>query len=154
MNIVLVGSGEVGFNLSKVLSKEGYNLTVIDIDPIKCSRTKNSIDARVIEGNGASQRVLQKINFKDIDYFLALTRIDEINLVASSTAKRLGARKVIARLRNTEYIHKDAVITPGTFGIDNVIYPEKAAEAEILNLIRETSAFEIKDFKNQTDPIE
>ena len=62
MNIVLVGAGEVGFNLSKVLSKEGYNLTIIDTDPHKCNRVNNSIDAKVIEGNGASQRILQKIN--------------------------------------------------------------------------------------------
>ena len=106
MNIVLVGAGEVGFNLSKVLSKDGHNLTIVDIKDTKCNRVNNSIDARVIEGNGASQRVLQKIDFDDVDYFLALTRIDEVNLVASSIAKKLGAKKVIARLRNTEYIHK------------------------------------------------
>ena len=46
----------------------------IDIKDSKCSRVNNSIDARVIEGNGASQRILQKINFDDVDYFLALTR--------------------------------------------------------------------------------
>ena len=42
MNIVIVGVGEVGFNLSKVLSKEGYNLTIIDINPEKCNRIKNN----------------------------------------------------------------------------------------------------------------
>ena len=47
MNIVLVGAGDVGFNLSKVLSKEGYNLTIIDINQDKCKRVNNSIDAKV-----------------------------------------------------------------------------------------------------------
>ena len=149
MNIVLVGAGEVGFNLSKVLSKEGHNLTVIDINQSKCSRIKNTIDAKVIEGNGASQRILGNISFDNIDYFLALTRIDEINLVASSIAHKLGARIVIARLRSTEYVHKHAIVSPSTFGIDHVIYPEKAAQSEILNLIRDTSAIEIKDFKDK-----
>ena len=121
MNIVLVGAGEVGFNLSKILSKEGYNLTIIDIDPRKCNRVNNNIDAIVIEGNGASQRILQKINLNDVKYFLALTRIDEINLVASSIAKKLGAKKVITRLRNTEYVHRNAVMKPEDFGIDHVI---------------------------------
>ena len=148
MNIVLVGAGEVGFNLSKVLSKEGYNLTIIDIDPNKCNRVNNNLDAKVIEGNGASQRILQKINLEDVKYFLALTKIDEINLVASSIAKKLGAKKVITRLRNTEYVHKRAVMKPEDFGIDYVIYPEKAAKSEIFNLIKETSAVEIKGFKN------
>ena len=146
MNIVLVGAGEVGFNLSKVLSKDGHNLTIIDINESKCSRVNNSIDAKVIEGNGASQRILQRINFDDVDYFLALTRIDEVNLVASSIAKKLGSKKVVARLRNTEFIHKNAIMKPEDYGIDYVTYPEKAAQTEILNLIRDTSAVEIKDF--------
>ena len=61
INIVLIGAGEVGFNLAKVLSKENYDLTVVDIDKKKCNRVQNTIDARVIEGNGCSQRILQKI---------------------------------------------------------------------------------------------
>ena len=148
MNIVLVGAGEVGFNLAKVLSKDGHNLSVVDINPDKCNRIKNTIDAKVYEGNGASQRILEKINVNDVDYFLALTSTDEINLVASMAAKKLGARKVIARLRNTELVHKSASMTPDDYGIDYVIYPEKAAHNEILDLIRETSAFEIKGFKD------
>ena len=86
LKIVIIGAGEVGFNLSKVLSKEGYNLTIIDIDKSKCNRINNNIDAKVIEGNGSSQRTLEKINFENIQYFLALTKIDEVNLVASSIA--------------------------------------------------------------------
>jgi len=148
MNIVLVGAGEVGFNLSKVLSKDGHNLTIIDIDHNKCNRINNNVDARVIEGNGASQRILQKIDFDEVHYFLGLTRIDEVNLVASSIAKKLGAKKVIARLRNTEYVHKNAIMCPNDYGVDYVTYPEKAAQSEILNLIRDTSAVEIKGFKN------
>jgi len=146
LNIVLVGAGEVGFNLSKFLSKENYNLTVIDINPDKCNRVKNTIDARVIEGDGCSQRTLQTIDFNNVDYFLALTRIDEINLVASTIAKKMGAKNVIARLRNTEYIHSDAIVSPNNFGIDDVIYPEKSAQKEIENLVRDSSAVEVKSF--------
>mgnify|MGYP006152892259 CR=1 FL=1 len=148
LNIVLVGAGEVGFNLSKFLSKENYNLTVIDIDPIKCNRVKNTIDARVIEGDGCSQRILQTIDFSNIDYFLALTKIDEINLVSSTIAKKMGAKNIIARLRNTEYIHSNALVSPENFGIDDVIYPEKSAQKEIENLVRDSSAVEVKSFFN------
>ena len=112
LNIVLVGAGEVGFNLSKFLSKENYNLTVIDINPLKCNRVKNTIDASVIEGDGCSQRILQTIDFANVDYFLALTKIDEINLVACTIAKKMGAKNIIARLRNTEYIHSNALVSP------------------------------------------
>ena len=86
--IVLIGAGEVGYNLVKALSNDNYDLTVVDIDITKCQRIANSIDAHVICGDGASQRVLQEIGMSDVDYLLALSRIDEVNLVASRMAKK------------------------------------------------------------------
>ena len=146
LNIVVIGAGEVGFNLAKALSKEDHDITVIDVSPEKCSRVKNAIDAKVIEGNGASQRILQKVDMQNIDYLLALTRIDEVNFVSCYLAHSLGAKKIICRLRNTEYSHKTAVITPLDFKIDYVVFPEKAAQKEIESLIRQTSAVEIEQF--------
>ena len=60
---------------------------------------------------------------ENIDYLLALTRIDEVNLVASKIAKEQGAKKVICRLRNTEYGHKDAIIDSYQFGINHIVFP-------------------------------
>ena len=100
-NIVIIGAGEVGFNLAKSLSKENHDITVIDIDPNKCQKVTNHVDAKVIEGDGCSQRILQQIEMSNIDYLLALTRIDEVNLVASKIGKERGAKKVICRLRIT-----------------------------------------------------
>mgnify|MGYP001130280980 FL=1 len=88
LNIVIIGAGEVGYNLTRVLSNEDYDITVIDNSPEKCDRVTNNFDARVILGNGASQRVLQQIDMKNVDYLLALTRIDEVNLVASQIASK------------------------------------------------------------------
>ena len=120
LNIVIIGAGEVGYNLAKSLSKNDYEITVIDIDPVKCKRIKENIDAMVIEGDGGSQRILQDVGFERVDYLLAMTRADEVNLVASRMARKIGAKNIICRLRNTEYQHKDAIITPEQFGIDFV----------------------------------
>ena len=146
--IVIIGAGEVGFNLAKSLSRENHDITVIDIDPQKCKRVKNNLDSHVIEGDGASQRLLQTIDMKNVDYLLALTRIDEVNLVASRISKKMGAKHVICRLRNTEYMHKDAVITPEQFGIEYVTYPEKAAQIEIEHLVRRSSTVEVQEFND------
>ena len=148
IKILLVGAGEVGFNLAKYLSKENYDITVIDNNPEKCHRINNTIDAHVIEGDAASQRIYENIDMPSIDYFLPLTRSDEVNLVASKIAKKLGVKKIISRLRNTEYIHKDAILKPHEFSIDYVTYPEKAAQLEIESLIKQTSAVEIQGFKD------
>ena len=148
-NIVIIGAGEVGFNLAKSLSKEDHDITVIDIDPIKCQKITNHIDAKVIEGNGCSQRILQEIEMSEIDYLLALTRIDEVNLVASKIAKERGAKKVICRLRNTEYGHKKTIIDPSQFGINHIVFPEKAAKDEIKRIITQPSSIDIENFKDE-----
>ena len=146
--VAIVGAGEVGSNLVKALDKEDYEIIVIDVNVHKCKRISEKYDVSVIEGDGASQRILQQIDMETIDFFFALTRIDEVNLVASRMAKKMGANKIISRLRNTEYNHKDAIITPEQFGIDFVAYPEKAAQREIELLISESSTTEIEEFKN------
>ena len=148
IRIVIIGVGEVGYNLVKALNKEAYDITVIDIDEEKCQRVINTMDVRGIVGNGASQRILQKIEMPQIDYLLALTKVDEVNLVAAKSAYEMGAKKIICRLRNTEYSHRNAIITPSQFGIDHVVYPEKAAQKDIENLIRQTSAIDLEEFNN------
>ena len=148
IKIVIIGVGEVGFNLVKALSKEKFDITVIDIKEEKCQRITNTMDVRAIVGDGASQRILQQLDMANIDYLLALTRIDEVNLVAAKSAYEMGAKKIICRLRNTEYSHESAIITPEQFGIDYVVYPEKAAQRDIENLIRQTSAVDLEEFKN------
>ena len=146
-NIVIIGAGEVGFNLAKSLSKEEHDITVIDIDPQKCQKVTNNIDARVIEGDGCSQRIIQEIEMNEVDYLIALTRIDEVNLVASKIGKERGAKKVICRLRNTEY-GKKTIIDPAQFGINHVVFPEKAARDEIKKIITQPSSLDIEAFKD------
>ena len=66
LNIVIIGAGEVGFNLAKHLSEEDYGITVIDINPKKCLRIQNTIDAIVIEGDCTSQRLFSQIDMENI----------------------------------------------------------------------------------------
>ena len=54
IKIVVIGVGEVGFNLVKALSKEKFDITIIDIDEEKCQRITNTMDVRGIVGDGAS----------------------------------------------------------------------------------------------------
>ena len=146
MRIVIIGVGEVGFHVAKALSQEDFDITVIDNDPKKCRRASEHLDVIVVQGNGASPKNLVKANVDKADYVFALTRIDEVNLIASQQARQLGANKVIARLRNQQYSDAGSIIKPEKFGIDLVIHPEKEACTEIVRLVEHPYATRVMDF--------
>ncbi len=148
MRIVIIGGGEVGFHVAKALSEENFDITVIDISPEKCRRASETLDVIVVEGNGASPKTLVEANVSDADYVLCLTRVDEVNLIASQQAHELGARKIIARLRNQQYTTRDSIIRPEKFGVDLVIHPERAATEEIIRLIHHPYAVQAMDFES------
>ncbi|MCH8024778.1 MAG: Trk system potassium transporter TrkA [Candidatus Marinimicrobia bacterium] len=147
LRIVIIGAGEVGFNLAKELSREDYDITMVEIDPARVKRASETLDVNTVEGNGASPVTLRQAQVEGADIFLALTRIDEVNLVSSQMAKALGARTVIARLRNIDFTGRKAVMVPKEFGIDEVIHPEKVAAEEVERLLRQSSALDIKEFE-------
>lgn len=147
LKIVIIGAGEVGFNLARELSREDYDITLVDINPGKVKHASETLDVSTIEGNGASPFILRQAQVENADIFLALTRIDEVNLVSSQMAHALGAKTVIARLRNTEYTSKKSVIKPKEFGIDEVIHPELVAVEEIERLLEQSSAIDVKQFE-------
>ena len=147
MKVIIIGGGEVGFHVAKALSEENYDITVIDIDPFKCRRASENLDVIVVEGNGASPKILTEAHVGEADYVLCLTRVDEVNLIASQQAHKLGANKIIARLRNQQYTAHDSIIRPEKFGVDVVIHPENAACEEIMRLVKHPYAVQVMDFE-------
>jgi len=148
MKVVIIGGGEVGFHVAKALSEEDYDITVVDLDPRKCRRASENLDVIVVEGNGASPNTLNEAKVGDADYVLCLTRVDEVNLIASQQAHKLGANRIIARLRNQQYTAKDSIIRPEKFGVDIVIHPEQAACEEIIRLVKHPYAVQVMDFES------
>ena len=148
MKIVLIGVGEVGFHVAKALSEDGHDITAVDINPEKCRRITEHLDAIEVEGNGASPKTLHKARVEDADYVLCLTRIDEVNLIAAQQAHELGAKHIIARLRNQQYSDRDSIIKPEKFGVDLVIHPEREACQEIVRLVRHPYATQVMDFED------
>ena len=147
MRIVIIGVGEVGFHVAKALSQKDFDITVIDNNPEKCRRASEHLDVIVVQGNGASPKNLVEADVKNADYVFALTRTDEVNLIASQQARELGANKVIARLRNQQYSDRNSIIKPEKFGIDLVIHPEKEACSEIVRLVEHPYATKVMDFE-------
>ncbi|MFH1853337.1 MAG: Trk system potassium transporter TrkA [Candidatus Neomarinimicrobiota bacterium] len=147
MKIVIIGAGEVGFHVAKALSQENFDITVIEINSEKSRRIAENLDVIVVEGHGASPRNLTKARVQEADYVICVTGVDEVNLIASQQAHELGAKKIIARLRNQQYTTRESIIRPEGFGVDLVIHPEKAACQEIVRLVRRNYASQVMEFE-------
>ena len=104
MKIVIAGDGKVGAMLTKQLSAEGYDLTLIDADLKVLESTEERYDIITVQGNCASMEILEKAGVKDTDLLIAVTDADEINLLCCMTAHGINPDiHTIARIRNPEY---------------------------------------------------
>ena len=135
MKIIIVGDGKVGQTLTKQLSKEGHDLTVVDSNPRILNDNIENFDILTVEGNGASMETLRRADAGEADLLIAATSTDEINLLSCITAKKLGTKHTIARVRNTEY-REQLVELRNELGLSMTINPEYSAAREIYQILQ------------------
>jgi trk/ktr system potassium uptake protein len=133
LKIVIVGAGEVGYNIAKRLSSENKQVVVIDQNPDACRPISEDLDVQVITGSGSSPGILLEAGIKDTDILLAVTDSDEINLVACLVTNLLSpTTKKLARIRNSDFDAYHDNFKNQIPHIDTVINPE----IEVVNTIR------------------
>lgn len=140
MRILIVGAGDVGFELGRRMTRSGHDVTMIEADPQKSRRVAEQLDAMVVEGNGASWQTLRDANVEHVDVLAAVTDQDEANVIACGLGKKLGVKATIARVRNTEYTSDDFILSGEELGVDHFIHPEKEAADAVIRLIHQASA--------------
>ena len=130
MKIIIAGCGKVGQALTEKLTKEGNEITIIDLKADIVSEMANQHDAMGIVGNGASHSIQSEAGIEKADLFIAVTGSDELNLLCCLLAKKAGDCQTIARVRNPEYSREINYIKE-ELGLALVINPEHAAAMEI-----------------------
>ncbi|MBR1971815.1 MAG: Trk system potassium transporter TrkA [Oscillospiraceae bacterium] len=136
MNIIIAGDGKVGSLLTRQLSAEGHDITVIDSDAQVLQSSVERYDVISVHGNCASMGVLQQAGVKDADLLIAATSADEVNLLCCTTAHALNPKlHTIARIRNPEYTEQIYRMR-NVFGLSMVINPENQAATEIDRLLK------------------
>ena len=136
MNIIIAGDGKVGSLLTRQLSSEGHDVTVIDCDASVLQSSVERYDVISVHGNCASMAVLQQAGVKDTDLLIAATSEDEVNLLCCTTAHALNPKlHTIARIRNPEYTEQIYRMR-NVFGLSMVINPENQAATEIERLLK------------------
>lgn len=145
MKIIIVGDGKVGFTLAEHLSREEHDVTIIDTSDNALQKASDTLDVMCIKGNGASLTALKEAGADTADLLIAVTNLDEVNMVCCLTGKRLGAKYTIARVRNFEYTAAQGMLKMG-MGIDLLINPENDTAVEISRILRFPSAASIETF--------
>lgn len=147
MKIVIAGAGAVGIHLSRWLSSESHDITLVDQDEDRLIDIDANIDAITITGEITDFKVLEKAKVGSADLFISVTSLEEANILSCMYAKRMGARKTIARISQMQYLNEEK-INIRDLGIDELISPESLAAREIRHLLKTNAANESIEFEN------
>lgn len=148
MKIIIAGAGDVGFHLAKLLSQEAQAITVIDNSKEKLAYIESNLDVMAIKGDSTSFGLLKKLNVEKCDIFIAVTNLQNTNLTSALIAKKLGAKRSIARVSNPEFLDRANLLAIRRSGVDTLISPEDLAANEIFHIVTQSAFNEVHLFEN------
>ncbi|WP_243665151.1 NAD-binding protein, partial [Rhodothermus marinus] len=129
MRVVIIGAGEVGFDVARTLSLEQHDVVVVDTDPTVLEQVAQRLDVLTVQGSGTSIHTLEAAGIREADMLIAVTAIDEVNLIACMIADRLGVPTTVARVRSDVLGRAESVLQASELGIDLLIHPEESTAA-------------------------
>lgn len=145
MNILILGLGKVGVELTKQLSTEGHSITVVDKDAKRVDTVLGLFDVAGIVGSVTDHHILLEASVSSADLVIALTGNDEINLTSCLLSKKLGAKNTIARTVKPEYTESINIIRED-LGLSLAINPERETASEIARIIKFPLAKNVEPF--------
>ncbi len=136
MKIIIAGIGKVGALLVKQLSAAEYDITIIDLKQNILEDMVGRYDVMAVQGNCASMNVLLQADVENADLLIAMTQLDEVNLLSCMTAHGVNPKlNTIAKIRNPEYssqVYKMRDI----FALSLVVNPDRQAAREVERLLK------------------
>lgn len=146
MKVLIVGAGQVGCFLSQRLCNEGHEVVLVDQDQSHLDRVQEELNVMTVSGNGASAEVLEQANIKSCDIFIAVTDLDEVNILACLLAREYKVGKRLARVKSIEYSSQGAVLSKEKLGIDLLINPCDEVADEMVKIACRSGAFDVAEF--------
>lgn len=147
MNIVIAGAGDMGYHLAEQLSYDNKDITLIDTDREVLDYVASKLDVLTVQGDATSFEILKRANVNRASMVLAVTTSEKTNIVTAVLAKQLGAKRVMARVRNHSYMDSENLNYFKNLGIDNLISPTMLCSKHIFNMIENSSFTEVFDFE-------
>ncbi len=145
MNLIIVGVGKVGETLIENLIQENHDVTVIDVNAQTVQSAVNRYDVMGFVGSGIERKTLLDAGVDKADFFIANTSRDETNILCCVLARKLGAKRTIARVRDPEYF-KEMENMRQDLGLDFAFNPELNTAIEISQVLKFPSAKNVENF--------
>ncbi len=146
MQVLTLGAGTVGRWVSDILCRRGHSVTVVDADQENVAQINSELDVRAIVGSAARSTVLFQADVCAADVCLAVTGDDEVNILAASMAKALGARRSIARVYAPAFQDLSTFDYQRHFNIDSLLSLEQLSAFELARAIRNPDAIPLEHF--------
>jgi len=147
MKIIILGAGRVGTSVAETLVSEANDITVIDSDRGRIADLQGRYDLRGLVGSATQPSLLKEAGAADADMMIAVTAVDEVNLVACRIAADVfNVPTRIARVRNTELQQHPRLLGDDGFRVTHVIWPEQSVTDLLLRLIEFPEALQVLDF--------
>lgn len=148
MKIIIAGAGAVGTHLAKMLYTVDHDIIMIDNDENKLKTIDSHFDFLTVKGSATSISTLKDSDVGRADLLIAITETEEANMTIAILGKKLGAKKVIARINNHEYLEESNKQFILEMGIDSLIYPEILASEEVVSMLEESGTSKKFDFSS------
>ena len=136
MKIAIVGAGKLGMKVAEALLGGDHSVTIIDTNESWTEKINSLLDVMTVTANAKEIKVLKQIDIASYDFLVATTGDDEVNIVVSAFAKKLGCSKVIARVRDPEHMQQISFIKD-LMGIDYIVNPDLGITVEIYKYLAE-----------------
>ena len=136
----------MGLHLAEALVRSNHDITIVDPHEELLKMMESHSDLMTITGDSTSTAVLQRANVKHADLVIAVLHDEHINLLTGIIAKKLGAKKVIARVNTMENLSPEVWRMYQDLGIDGLLSPEDIAAQEIISLLKQNASLETYDF--------
>ena len=133
MKVIIAGASAIGSYLAKLLSRNDYDITILDEDETALEQLNRDYDLLTLDRKCTSPRALRDAGAAKADLFIAVTADQTANLTACTMAHALGAKKTVAKVDDPEYTEQIDKAFFKEMGIDSVIYPEMLAAKDIIN---------------------
>ena len=148
MKIIIEGAGQVGSHLAKMLSLENNGITVLDEDAARIRALAASADVTTLVGGPSNIDLLKEAGCSKADLFIAVNphKDQSVNIVSAILAKKLGAKRVIARIGDENYLSPENKLLFKDMGLDMMFFPEKSASDEIVDMLRHSATTDSIDF--------